>query len=244
VALGASSRSVFELLRVTDCENAADECDEYGAGSCVLVDMMTALMTAGIPSQDRALVVSASNGEQWARQELGQRVGRWGYVFALQLTGDRELALDVAQDGALRFFQNLNRFDANRPIEPWLYQIIRNRVRDLARRERLRRHESLDTWLEQGRPETADTIADPAAEVERIDLQRRIWRAVSRLSDPHREIFVLRDYHDLSYREIAEVLSIPQGTVMSRLHAARTNLRALLAGEGMVGPNPHGEGSY
>jgi len=54
---------------------------------------------------------------------------------------------------------------------------------------------------------------------------------VSQLSDAHREIFVLRDFHGLTYREIAEALSIPQGTVMSRLHAARTSLRRLLVAE-------------
>ena len=52
---------------------------------------------------------------------------------------------------------------------------------------------------------------------------------MSLLSEPHREIFVLRDFHELSYREIAEVLGIPKGTVMSRLHAARAKLRVLLA---------------
>jgi RNA polymerase sigma-70 factor (ECF subfamily) len=162
-------------------------------------------------------------------------------LFALQLTGDREAALDVSQDGVLRFFGHLDRFDLNRPIEPWLYQIVRNRVRDLARRERLRRNESLDAWLEQGRPEPAGGTHDPAVAVEGMDLQRRIWRSVSQLSDAHREIFVLRDFHDLSYREIAEVLSIPEGTVMSRLHAARTSMRTLLAEEGETGSRAHGE---
>ncbi|MDR9451887.1 MAG: RNA polymerase sigma factor [Acidimicrobiia bacterium] len=100
------------------------------------------------------------------------------------------------------------------------------------RRESLRRHESLDAWLEQGLPEAVDRSADPAADAERSDLQRLIWQAVSQLTEAHREIFVLRDYHDLSYREIAEVLSIPQGTVMSRLHAARKSLREILMTDG------------
>ena len=204
---------------------------------------MNTVMNAGAPSQDRVLVASARNGDRRAREALGQRVGRSAYIFALQLTGDRETALDIAQDGVLKFFRYLNRFDASRPIEPWLYQIVRNRVRDLARRERARRHESLDAWLEQGHPQATDMTDDPAVEVERIELQRRIWRSVSLLSDAHREIFVLRDFHQLSYGEIAEVLSIPQGTVMSRLHAARTTLRALLANEGDTAHGAHDERS-
>ncbi len=57
------------------------------------------------------------------------------------------------------------------------------------------------------------------------------------VTDAHREIIVLRDYHDLSYREIAEVLSVPQGTVMSRLHAARAKLRDVIRAEGDAFPN-------
>jgi RNA polymerase sigma-70 factor (ECF subfamily) len=159
-------------------------------------------------------------------------------VFALQLTGKPEAARDLAQDSALRFFKHLDRFDAERRVEPWLYQIVRNRVRDQMRRERLHGHQSLDAWLEQGRPETADPSADPAAIAEQSDLRQRVWRSVSELSAAHREILVLRDYHDLSYREIAEVLSIPQGTVMSRLHAARRSLREIFVAEN---PFPFGE---
>ena len=192
---------------------------------------MIAAMSPEVPSQDATLVASARRGIEPAREALGRRVGRSAYVFALQLTGNREAALDIAQDGVLSFFRNLNRFDADRPIEPWLYQIVRNRARDLARRDKLRRHESLDAWLEDGRPEGTQASPDPAREVERLELQRQIWRAVTQLSTDHREIFLLRDFHGLSYREIGEVLGIPTGTVMSRLHAARTRLRTLLAAE-------------
>lgn len=204
---------------------------------------MIASMSAKVPSREGAVVSSARSGEPHAREALGRQVGRAAYLFALQLTGDREAALDIAQDSSLKFFKYLDRFDAGRPIEPWLYQIVRNRVRDVARRERLRRSESLDVWLEQGRFETADPAADPAEAAERSELQHSIWRAASQLSDLHREIFVLRDYHDLSYREIAEVLAIPPGTVMSRLHAARTRLRVLLRAQGEAGWRQTSDGS-
>lgn len=194
-------------------------------------------MSAEIPGADRALLVSARNGERNAREALGRRVGRSAYVFALQLTSTPDVARDIAQDGVLRFFQHLDRFDDSRPIDPWLYQIVRNQARDLIRRERVRGHESLDAWLEEGRPEAADPSADPAADAERHDLQRRIWRAISQLPEAHREIFVLRDHHELSYREIATVLAIPQGTVMSRLHAARKGLREILLDEGGLSPD-------
>ncbi len=190
---------------------------------------MSAVMGPDAPTaDDRRLVLSARSGDRAAREALGRRVGRAAYVFAWQLTGERDLALDVAQDGVVRFLGSLDRFDPERRIEPWLYQIVRNRVRDLARRDRVRRHESLDALLDDGRQVDLAAADDPAVDAERTELQRRLWRAVSQLSEPHREIFVLRDYHGLSYREIADTLSIPEGTVMSRLHAARTRLRALM----------------
>jgi RNA polymerase sigma-70 factor (ECF subfamily) len=187
--------------------------------------------------------MAARDGDRVAREELGRRVGRLAFVFALQLTSDREASLDIAQDGVVRFFRRLDRFDVDRPIEPWLYQIVRNRVRDLARQDRRRRTESLDTLLEDERPVGLEATTDPVADVERAELQARIWSSVSQLSEAHREIFVLRDFHGLSYREIAEALSIPEGTVMSRLHAARTSLRRLLAAEREIDPGAHDERS-
>lgn len=188
-------------------------------------------MSRATPGEARDLVTAARHGDRLAREALGRRVGRSAYVFALQLTGDRETARDIAQDGVVRFFRRLDRFDVDRPIDPWLYQIVRNRVRDLARRDRLCRFNSLDALLEEGQLAEPEMIEDPTIDIERAELRRLIWSAVSQLSDAHREIFVLRDFHGLTYREIAEALSIPQGTVMSRLHAARTSLRSLLAAE-------------
>jgi RNA polymerase sigma-70 factor (ECF subfamily) len=115
----------------------------------------------------------------------------------------------------------------DRPVDPWLFSIVRNQVRDHARRERVRQHQSLDAWLEAGGREPAATD-DPAAAAELHELQQRVWRGISELSGTHREIVVLRDYHGLAYADIAGVLSIPTGTVMSRLHAARKRLRDIL----------------
>ena len=192
---------------------------------------VTAIMSSSPPLTTATLVVRAREGEAEARQELAREAGRTAYVFALQLTGRPDVARDVAQESLLRLFDRLDRFDPGRPLEPWLFTIVRNQVRDHARRERVRHHESLDAWLEGGGQRAAGAATDPAALAERAELARRIWKAVSSLSAAHREIVVLRDYHDLSYREIAAVLSVREGTVMSRLHAARMRLREALREE-------------
>ena len=84
---------------------------------------------------------------------------------------------------------------------------------------------SLDGDEENPAPQVAVADPDPSVLAERSELSENLWREIGRLSPEHREIIVLREMEDLSYRDIAETLDIPVGTVMSRLHAARAQLR-------------------
>jgi RNA polymerase sigma-70 factor (ECF subfamily) len=175
------------------------------------------------------LVARARGGDRAACEELAQRFRRPAFLLALQLLGNREDAFDVAQDALLRFFTSLHRFEAGRPVKPWLLAIVRNRARDLQRRARVRRAQSLDEEPEEGYGlQVIDERADPEADSRRSQLRRKLWQALGQMPHAQREILVLRDYQDLSYAEIAAVLSIPLGTVMSRLHRARRTLRGLL----------------
>ena len=180
---------------------------------------------------DSRLLVQAQAGGREAREELARRMRRPAYVLALQLVGNREDALDVAQDALLRLFVHLGRAAPDRPLRPWLFAIVRNRARDLWRRRTARPNESLDA-----RPDLSAHLAarsgDPEQETSRRRLARRVWSAIGGLSRAHREILVLRDFHDLTYAEIAGTLDIPLGTVMSRLYAARSALRARLEVDG------------
>ena len=182
---------------------------------------------------DAELARRARGGDRAAAEELARRCRRPAYLLALQLLRDPDDALDVAQDALLRLFTHLDRVDPERPLRPWLAAIVRNRARDLMRRRRVRRHESLDTDPED-RP--ARVLVDPAAGPEeraaRTEAARRLWGALGQLAEAQREILVLRDYQDLAYEEIAAVLGVPLGTVMSRLHRARRALRTLLEGAG------------
>ena len=190
------------------------------------------------------LALRARGGERLAANELARRLGPPAYVLALQLLGDSEDARDAAQDALLRFFAHLDRLDPARPVRPWLFAIVRNASRDLGRRRSVRRSDSLDEAREERGVEVIDGAADPEADSRRRELQRDIWRALHRLDAREREILVLRDYQDLSYAEIADVLSIPLGTVMSRLHRARRSLRELLEAEyGPPRPGPPGGGN-
>jgi RNA polymerase sigma-70 factor (ECF subfamily) len=134
----------------------------------------------------------------------------------------------VAQDAMLRFFRSLGRFDASRPVRPWLLRIVRNLIRDRGRRQRVRKTESLEPEDGVLRFEPRDPAPGPEALAERRQLQTMLWECLTELPDEFREVIVLRDYQDLAYAEIAEALKIPRGTVMSRLHRARRRLRELV----------------
>ncbi len=182
---------------------------------------------------ERDLVLAARRGDRAAGNELAQRFRRPCYLLALQLLGNPDDALDVAQDSLLSFFTKLHRFEAERPVKPWLLAIVRNRAHDLMRRKKVRQAEPLPGDGEAFRPELIDEDANPAADFEQRELKARLWRALGALPESQRDILVLRDYQDLSYSEIASVLSIPIGTVMSRLHRARATLRQIvLASQG------------
>ncbi len=177
---------------------------------------------------DTELVCQARSGDVEATNELVRRYRAAAFRFALQLTGNREDALDVTQEAMMRFLDTLERFDAQRPVRPWLFRIVRNKAYDLGRRQKVRRAQSLDELLEKGMPPPVQAAPHPVEKFELEDLRKRVWSALMRLGDKQREILVLREYQDLSYGEISEVLGVPTGTVMSRLHRARRALRDLL----------------
>jgi RNA polymerase sigma-70 factor (ECF subfamily) len=182
---------------------------------------------------DEELLTLASSGGAEAREELARRHRNSAYLLALQLLGNRDDALDVAQESLLRLFSNLGRLAPGRAIGPWLLTIVRNQARDFWRRQRVRRTESIDASPDAFLSQIVDTGPDPEETVRQAELRRRVWRAIAALSADHREIVVMRDFHGLSYDELALALGIRIGTVMSRLHAARQRLRALLAEEGV-----------
>jgi RNA polymerase sigma-70 factor (ECF subfamily) len=163
-----------------------------------------------------------------ARELAASRYGQMAFLLALHLTGRREDARDIAQEAMLRFFAHQATLHNREDARPWLLTTVRNLARDLWRRQRVRPTDSIDaaTFVRELRAPDAG----PEETLQRRQAQERVWRAMAALPSEKREILVLRDFHDLSYADIARVLSIPAGTVMSRLHAARTALRTLLSG--------------
>jgi RNA polymerase sigma-70 factor (ECF subfamily) len=136
---------------------------------------------------------------------------------------DEEAARDLSQEAFLRVFRALRRFDPSRPFYPWFHQILRRLCLDHLRRRRQR--VSLEVVGDRLVGADARSVS---RRLERQEARQRVLEAMEKLSESDREILVLREFQGCTYREIAEILGIPRGTVMSRLYYARRRLRALL----------------
>jgi RNA polymerase sigma-70 factor (ECF subfamily) len=146
------------------------------------------------------------------------------YNFAHWLTGSREEAEDLVQESYLKALKGFSSFTPGTNFRAWMYRILRNTF--LTSRTGLKTTVSLDDDdNETPEPETAEN--PESLLLARMD-QEEIRLALGRLAVPQREIILLSDVEELSYREIAEALGLPIGTVMSRLSRARRSLRELL----------------
>ena len=181
-------------------------------------------------TDETALIERCRAGDLAAFEPLVEKYRQRVYRLAYNVLRDPEEAWDVAQDAFIRAFQALPSFRGDSAFYTWLFRIVMNVARDRARQHAARGRafgtERVDEkdWdrilVDQG---TA-----PDSHATQIEERERIGRALATLSEPHRAIIMLSDLEGLSYREIAEVLNIPMGTVMSRLHNARRRLRDAL----------------
>ncbi|AMP40502.1 RNA polymerase sigma factor [Ralstonia solanacearum] len=156
------------------------------------------------------------------------------YNLARWLSGDAQDADDIAQEACLRAFRLFGGFRGG-DGRPWLLAIVRNTwFSECARRKQAHTQPWQDDADQQ--PPVDDLAvygADPAALLARADDVRRLQAALARLPVAYREVLVLRELEDLPYRDIAAIVDVPVGTVMSRLARARQQLARLLTDEDM-----------
>jgi RNA polymerase sigma-70 factor (ECF subfamily) len=176
---------------------------------------------------DAELVHRIRGGDQAAFRELVNRHGDSLYGLACSVMGNASDAEDVLQETLLGAFRRLAAFEGRSSVKTWLVRILLNHASKFRRSRRIRRTSVLP---DEVGPEDGQTPAgpnSPAAIVEgRIDLDAMLQI----LSAEHREVIVLRELQQMSYDEIAATLKIPRGTVESRLHRARQELKRRFAG--------------
>ncbi|MBU0638510.1 MAG: sigma-70 family RNA polymerase sigma factor [Planctomycetes bacterium] len=178
------------------------------------------------------LIERATAGERDAQRELFERYRTPAYQVALRITGRPEDALDVVQDSFMRAFERLSGFQFEAGFKTWFLRIVTNRALDLLRSRKVRRAVPIDhddePGFEPAARDGAQGSEDPGAALERGELAERLHGAVATLPLEQRAVFALHAASEMTYGQIAEVLGIPVGTVMSRLYHARRRLRALL----------------
>lgn len=173
-------------------------------------------------SMERELILQARAGN---REAFGRLVGMYGrrvYHTAYSFLHNVDDASDIVQEVFLRAYRSLSSFDVSRALFPWLYRITRNLCINRTRRASNR---DLALPVDDILPAR---VADPADLAVRTEEERQIREAIENLPDKYRSAVVLKHFQDCSYAEIAEILDIPIGTVMSRLYTARMKLKACL----------------
>jgi RNA polymerase sigma-70 factor (ECF subfamily) len=182
---------------------------------------------------DAALVERCRKGDIAAFEPLVEKYRQRVWRLAYNVLRDREEAWDVAQEAFIRAYQALPSFRGQSAFYTWLFRIVMNVASDRAR-ARAARGRAFGTervpeedWdhVMMDKP-TGEQAPDEAAATSQD--RARIMQALATLSEQHRHIIMLSDIEGLSYKEIADVLEIPMGTVMSRLHNARRRLRTAL----------------
>jgi RNA polymerase sigma-70 factor (ECF subfamily) len=171
---------------------------------------------------ETALVVQARNGDRHACGELVRRHHDGVIRIVYRMCGNAALAEDAAQDAFIRAWLNLSKFKPGTSLRNWLYRIAVNAALDALRRDARMADVDLGTLS------LPDPQESPETAFLRKEREETVQAAILALPEASRSVLVLREYGDLSYREIAAALDIPLGTVMSRLNYARSRLKGSL----------------
>jgi RNA polymerase sigma-70 factor (ECF subfamily) len=184
--------------------------------------------------QERALVGAAQQGDRDALATLLRLHEAQIYATCVRMLGDREQARDLTQDTMVRLIEALHGFDGRARFATWMTRIAMNVCLSHLRKQRLRRHASLDgsptpgdSGTSQPRAATLEQSREPAggSRIESDEQAARLSEALGAIDPEARAILILRDMRGLDYKQIAETLEVALGTVKSRIFRARAALR-------------------
>jgi RNA polymerase sigma-70 factor (ECF subfamily) len=182
--------------------------------------------TANQPS-DEQLLSHYRDGDKASFAALVERYQRELYHFLVRFLGNRAAAEDVFQETFLQVHQSAEAFDLQRRFKPWLFTIAANKARDLIRSQARRPTNPLQASISGGDDEGGEFIdlmkatgEPPDEPLARQETQHKVQQVVASMPEHLREILILSYFQTFPYRQIADILGIPLGTVKSRLHAA------------------------
>jgi RNA polymerase sigma-70 factor, ECF subfamily len=184
-----------------------------------------------IDTADEDLMVQYQRGEVRAFEVLLSRHRKPVYNFILRFVGDRETAEDLLQESFMRVIKGAEAYKRQAKFTTWLYTIARNLCVDQTRRRKHRKHASLDAPLDGS--DESGTLMDVLASNEMASdrksgnrqLHERMQRAIESLVEEQREVFLMREFLDMPFKQIADVVGVPENTVKSRMRYALEKLR-------------------
>ncbi len=169
---------------------------------------------------DDAMELSPKEFEQCRNQAL---------ALALRLLNNQQEALDVVQTSIEKGLTHANAPAIDHAeFKPWLFTVVRNKSIDILRRKKRLPHVEHEEYHSH-----ASSLKEPDKALQQLQLKEALEHAIDQLNMNQKEIILLRDYHNFSYSDIAKILGIAQGSVMSRLHRSRMVLRKILIDQGV-----------
>jgi RNA polymerase sigma-70 factor (ECF subfamily) len=178
-------------------------------------------------ASDEELLVGFLAGDDGAFAVLVERYSQELWEFVGRFVRSLTVAEDIVQETFIQVHQSAGGFDTSRRFRPWLFTIAANKARDHLRGRARKKEIPLSLGARPGDSEDvsyldflSDASVAPSAALEDQERREVVRAVVSRMPDHLREVLILGYYNRLAYKEIAEVLSVPLGTVKSRLHAA------------------------
>jgi RNA polymerase sigma-70 factor (ECF subfamily) len=176
---------------------------------------------------DSELLARFSAGEEAAFREIVNRYKNSLYAFLRQFLNRHDLVEDVFQETFLQLFSSRDSFDTSRPLRPWLFTIAANKAKDALRKWQRTSAVSIGTIGDQedlSFDDMLNTVTSdntmPYDELQRNETAKRVGQIIANMPENLREILNLAYFQRFSYKQMAEILSIPIGTVKSRLHTA------------------------
>ena len=188
-------------------------------------------------SDEELLLGYRDHGDRGAFEELVGRYEKELYGYLRNYLGNAEMAEDVFQQTFLQVHLKCDQFESDRKLRPWLYAVATNQAIDCQRRHGRQRTVSLDRRMGNGDEDDSGAFVElfdsfargPVEETESAERDDEVRRAVDRLPEQTKQVVMLVYFQGLKYREAAKALSIPVGTVKSRLHAAIEKLTQVLS---------------
>ncbi|MDI6803487.1 MAG: RNA polymerase sigma factor [Bacteroidota bacterium] len=176
--------------------------------------------------KDAELITKAQKGNKEAYGEIVKLYMKRAYFSALSIVGSHDDALDLSQDAFIRAYRSIRNFDTTKKFYTWYYKILRNLCLNHLR-DKSNRANNFSEILED-----LENIKDESQStdkmIEQNENKKIVWEAIWKLTPEDREIITAKDILNTSYEDIAGLLQVPTGTVMSRLYYARKRLRKII----------------